>query len=35
MDPKEIRRGMVWIDVARDGNKWRAVVNKAMNSRIP
>jgi len=28
-------RGMDWIDLAQDRNKWRAVVNAVMNLRIP
>jgi len=28
MDLKEIGMGLVWMDVASDGTKWRAVVNK-------
>jgi hypothetical protein len=27
--------GMDWIKLARDGNRWRAVVNEVMNPRIP
>jgi hypothetical protein len=35
MDAKEIRWAVYWTDVARDGNKWRAVVNKVMHLRVP
>jgi hypothetical protein len=24
-----------WIDVAQDGEQWRALVNKVMNLRVP
>jgi sugar lactone lactonase YvrE len=35
MDLKEIERGgMDWMDVAQDGNRWRAFVNMVMNLRI-
>ena len=27
--------GMGWIDLAEDGERWRAVVNAAMNLRVP
>jgi hypothetical protein len=27
--------GMDWIDVARDGEQWRALVNMVMNIRVP
>jgi hypothetical protein len=27
--------GMNWIDVAQDGDQWRALVNTAMNLRVP
>jgi hypothetical protein len=29
------RGGMGWIDLAQDENKWRVVVNTAMNFRVP
>ena len=32
---KELDGGMDWIDLARDRNRWRAVVNAAMNLRFP
>jgi hypothetical protein len=28
-------RGMDWIDVALDSDRWRAVVNVVMNLRVP
>jgi hypothetical protein len=28
-------RGMDWIDLARDRNRWRALVNAVMNIRVP
>jgi hypothetical protein len=27
--------GMGWIELARDRNKWRALVNAGMNLRVP
>jgi hypothetical protein len=27
--------GMYWIDLAQDKEKWRALVNTAMNLRVP
>jgi hypothetical protein len=36
MDLREIERGgMDWIDLAQDRDQWRAVVNTAMNLRVP
>jgi hypothetical protein len=36
IDLKEIGwDGMDWIDLAKDGNKWRALVNTVMNLRAP
>jgi hypothetical protein len=36
MDLREIRwDGMDWIDLAQDRDQWRALVNKAMNIRVP
>jgi hypothetical protein len=28
-------RGMDWIDLAQDNDRWRALVNMAMNFRVP
>jgi hypothetical protein len=27
--------GIDWIDVAQDRNRWRALVNRVMNFRVP
>jgi hypothetical protein len=36
MDLREIGwSGMDWIDVARDRDQWRALVNTVMNIRVP
>jgi hypothetical protein len=36
MDLREIGRyGIDWIDLAQDRHQWRALVNKAMNLRVP
>jgi hypothetical protein len=36
MDLKEIGwGGMDWIDLAHDGDQWRAVVNTVINLRFP
>jgi hypothetical protein len=35
MDLEDVGRGMGWIDVAQDRDRWRAVVNAAMNLRVP
>jgi hypothetical protein len=36
MDLREIGWvGMDWIDLAKDGDQWRALVNAVMNLRVP
>jgi hypothetical protein len=36
MDLREIGwDGMAWIDLAEDSDQWRALVNRAMNLRVP
>jgi hypothetical protein len=36
MDLREIGwGGMDWIDLAHDGDQWRALVNTVMNLRVP
>jgi hypothetical protein len=35
MDLKEIGwEGVVWFDLAQDGDKWHALVNAAMNHHV-
>ena len=32
---KEVRRGVNWIELAQDRNRWRAFVNVDMNNQVP
>jgi hypothetical protein len=35
MDLHEVAWGVDWIDIARDRDRWRAVLNAVMNVRFP
>ena len=35
MGLQEVGGGMDWIEVAKDRKRWRALVNKVMNLRVP
>jgi hypothetical protein len=36
MDLREVRwDGVDWIDMAEDGNQWRALVNTILKLRVP
>jgi hypothetical protein len=34
IDPQEVGRGMVWIDMAEGRDRWRALANAVMNLRV-
>ena len=35
LDLKEVRWGVDWIDLAKDRDRWRALVSAVMNIRVP
>jgi hypothetical protein len=35
MDVQEVGYGIVWIQLAQDRDKWRALVNAVMNLWVP
>jgi hypothetical protein len=35
MDLQEVGRDINWIDLAQDGDRWRAVVNAVLKLRVP
>jgi hypothetical protein len=35
MDLQEVGRGIDWIELAKDTDRWRTLVNAVMNLRVP